>query len=151
MSYEEVDRWSGIVAVVAAPAAAVGRFWAVFLWDPVTNAYIANIPTIVQGGKGGARVYAENPSVSVSARYSITAAVWDPDGTPVTINFPVGSDAIGGTFNIAGQVWMGNGSEIMPPESRIQPSGAYLVWAFEFTALKLGSYTMEVVLFAEPA
>jgi hypothetical protein len=70
---------------------------------------------------------------------------------PVALSFPAGSDAIGGSYNSSQQAWMGNASEVMAPNSRIMPSGAYCAWAFEFTASEIGNYTLSVELYAEAA
>ena len=152
MSFQLVDSWSGAVATVTgAGGEPEGRMWAIFLWDPVSGAYIGNLPSITQGNKGGARVYAENPSPSVSSRYYIKAVVRDPSGTPVVINFPAGSEAIGGSYNASQQAWIGNASEVMAPGSRIMPSGAYCAWNLELTADQIGNYTLSVELYAEAA
>ncbi len=152
MSYQLVDSVSMTVATaVAETGPAEGRIWAVFPWDPAQGAYIGNLPTIVQGNKGGARVYAENPSLLVSARYYTKAVVLGPSGMPVALSFPAGSDAISGSYNSSQQAWIGNASEVMAPESRIMPSGEYCAWAFEFTASEIGNYTLSVELYAEAA
>jgi len=84
MSYQLVDSVSMTIATVVAAAGEVeGRIWAIFLWDPAQGAYIGQLPSIAQGNKGGARIYTENPSDTVSSRYYIKAVVRDPAGMPV--------------------------------------------------------------------
>ncbi len=152
MSYQLVDSVSMTIATVVAAAGEVeGRIWAIFLWDPAQGAYIGQLPSIAQGNKGGARIYTENPSDTVSSRYYIKAVVRDPAGMPVALSFPAGSDAIGGSYNSSQQAWIGNQSEVLSPNSRIMPSGAYCAWAFEFTASEIGNYTLSVDLYAEVA
>lgn len=153
MAFQEVDRWTGVIAVVtAAPAGeASGRLWAVFPWDPNTNAYIGNIPSIAQGDNGGARIYAENDSLEVPARYYIEAVVRNPDGQPVVIFLPEDGLTLGGHYDSTKKAWVGAASEVMGPQTRIMPSGLYCAWNIGFTASEVGSYAIEIVLYGEAA
>lgn len=152
MAFVEVDRWSGLVAVVAAPAPLQGRIWAVYPWDPVNNWYIQDgtIPELTGGQYAGAMIMVENPVGSTrNARYYTTIEVTVPSGvahrdlkTPSWV-LGLGLDSFWNTPGIT-QVWRGEESPITVPLQ-----GRW--WEVIFEVAEVGNYSMETVLYAEPA
>lgn len=147
MAFIEVDRWSGVVAVVAVPAPVQGRIWAVFPWDPNNQWYIQDgtIPELVLGQTAGARIMIENPTGSTrSALYYTLITVTGPTGTKVTISEPAWNIGLGGHWDSVQKAWVGETSPVTVPLQ-----GRW--WEIVFTVDKVGSYTMEIILYAEGA